>query len=70
MKAFIRFQKYSFGNFCVRGLVHVGIRFRCPQGRIKFTSRLSCVAGKRGICPTCGVRVEIPHESSRLQIAE
>jgi len=39
----------------------MGIRFFCPQGhRLNVKSFL---AGKRGVCPDCGVPVEIPMES-------
>lgn len=36
----------------------MGIRFRCPNGH-KLNVK-SFLAGKRGICPHCGVKVEIP----------
>lgn len=40
----------------------MGIRFVCPNGhRLNVKTFL---AGKRGICPHCGTKVDIPHESS------
>lgn len=39
----------------------MGIRFFCPNGhRLNVKSFL---AGKRGVCPDCGTRVDIPMES-------
>ena len=39
----------------------MGIRFTCPNGhRLNVKSYL---AGKRGICPHCGIRFDIPLES-------
>ena len=39
----------------------MGIRFACPNGhRLNVKSYL---AGKRGICPHCGIRFDIPLES-------
>jgi hypothetical protein len=36
----------------------MGIRFSCPNGhRLNVKAHL---AGKRGICPQCGIRVDIP----------
>jgi hypothetical protein len=44
----------------------MGIRFSCPNGhRLNVKAHL---AGKRGICPHCGVRVAIP-PASELQAA-
>lgn len=40
----------------------MGIRFRCPQGHKIHVKTF--LAGKRGICPTCGARVMIPTEST------
>ncbi len=40
----------------------MGIRFFCPNGH-KMNVK-SFLAGKRGICPTCGAKFEIPLESS------
>ena len=39
----------------------MGIRFYCPNGH-KLNVK-SFLAGKRGICPHCGVRFEIPQQS-------
>jgi hypothetical protein len=39
----------------------MGIRFRCPNGHKLHVK--SFLAGKRGICPECGVKVEIPAQS-------
>jgi hypothetical protein len=39
----------------------VGIRFHCPNGH-KLNVK-SFLAGKRGICPKCGVKLVIPAES-------
>lgn len=41
----------------------MGIRFFCPNGH-KLNVK-SYLAGKRGICPDCGVSFEIPFESTR-----
>ena len=40
---------------------HMGIRFLCPSGH-KLNVK-SFLAGKRGICPHCGAKFEIPYES-------
>lgn len=41
----------------------MGIRFFCPNGhKLNVKTEL---AGKHGICPHCGVRMEIPLESTR-----
>ena len=51
---------------CGRIATHVckmGIRFYCPNGhRLNVKSFL---AGKRGICPHCGAKVDIPLDSTR-----
>src|SRR5215469_4761179 len=39
----------------------MGIRFLCPSGH-KLNVK-SFLAGKRGICPHCGAKFEIPFES-------
>ncbi len=39
----------------------MGVRFRCPNGH-KLNVK-SFLAGKRGICPKCGIRVQIPNRS-------
>jgi len=39
----------------------MGIKFHCPNGH-KLNVK-AFLAGKRGICPDCGVRFRIPHES-------
>src|SRR4051794_24501675 len=39
----------------------MGIRFLCPSGH-KLNVK-SFLAGKRGICPHCGAKFEIPYES-------
>jgi hypothetical protein len=36
----------------------MGIKFRCPNGHKMHVK--SFLAGKKGICPKCGVRIEIP----------
>ncbi|MCS7237165.1 MAG: GYF domain-containing protein [Thermoguttaceae bacterium] len=41
----------------------MGIRFFCPNGHKLHVK--SFLAGKRGICPYCGVVVQIPLESTR-----
>ena len=41
----------------------MGIRFLCPNGH-KLNVK-SFLAGKRAICPKCGVRVTVPDESTR-----
>ena len=41
----------------------MGIRFYCPNGH-KLNVK-SFLAGKRGICPHCGSKVDIPLESTR-----
>ena len=43
----------------------MGIRFYCPNGH-KLNVK-AFLAGKRGICPHCDARFDIPHES---QISE
>src|SRR5262245_42756278 len=40
----------------------MGIKFLCPNGH-KINVK-SFLAGKKGICPRCGVRVDIPLEST------
>ena len=41
----------------------MGIRFYCPNGhKLNVKERL---AGKRGICPECGVKLLIPRKSTR-----
>ncbi len=39
----------------------MGIKFRCPNGHKLHVK--SFLAGKRGICPHCGVKVRIPEAS-------
>ncbi len=39
----------------------MGIRFRCPSGHKLNVKEF--LAGKRGICPKCGVKFQIPAES-------
>jgi len=39
----------------------MGIRFCCPNGHKLHVKAF--LAGKRGICPECGAKVEIPEES-------
>ena len=39
----------------------MGIRFRCPNGHNLHVK--SFLAGKRGICPKCGVKLTIPHDA-------
>jgi GYF domain 2 len=39
----------------------MGIRFQCPNGHKLNVKAFQ--AGRRGICPHCGVGVDIPHES-------
>ena len=46
----------------------MGIRFHCPQGH-KLNVK-SFLAGKKGICPHCGVMVDIPTESTRKSSKE
>ncbi|MFP6667370.1 MAG: GYF domain-containing protein [Pirellulales bacterium] len=41
----------------------MGIRFYCPNGH-KLNVK-SFLAGKRGICPHCGAKVDIPLDSTR-----
>jgi hypothetical protein len=41
----------------------MGIRFYCPNGHKLHVK--SFLAGKRGICPHCGVTVDIPFTSTR-----
>ncbi|MDX1962917.1 MAG: DUF4339 domain-containing protein [Pirellulales bacterium] len=40
----------------------MGIRFRCPQGHKIHVK--SWMAGKRGLCPTCQEKIEIPAQST------
>ena len=40
----------------------MGIRFKCPNGHALHVKNF--LAGKRGVCPKCGVKVEIPSDSS------
>jgi hypothetical protein len=41
----------------------MGIRFFCPNGHKQNVK--SYLAGQTGICPTCGIKMQIPHESTR-----
>ncbi len=41
----------------------MGIRFYCPNGHKLNVKRFQ--AGLRGICPHCGVKIQIPTESTR-----
>ncbi|HEY2881142.1 MAG TPA: DUF4339 domain-containing protein, partial [Pirellulales bacterium] len=41
----------------------MGIKFNCPNGHKMHVK--SFLAGKKGLCPRCGVRVEIPLQSTR-----
>ncbi len=43
--------------------VSMGIRFYCPKGHKLNVKRFQ--AGLRGICPYCGVKIQIPTESTR-----
>ena len=46
----------------------MGIRFYCPNGhKLNVKERL---AGLRGICPECGVKLLIPRKSTRLSSRE
>ena len=48
--------------------LHMGIRFYCPNGhKLNVKEKL---AGKRGICPHCQVRLLIPHKSTRSSSRE
>ena len=40
----------------------MGIRFLCPNGH-KMNVK-SFLAGRKGICPKCGIRVDIPRQST------
>ena len=42
----------------------MGIRFFCPECGHKMNVK-TFLAGKRGICPKCDARVDIPLESTR-----
>jgi hypothetical protein len=44
----------------------MGIRFRCPNGHKLHVK--SFLAGKRGICPQCGVKLVIPLESDPVLV--
>lgn len=46
----------------------MGIRFYCPNGHKLHVKAFQ--AGMRGICPHCGVSVDIPHESTRPSTKE
>jgi len=39
----------------------MGIKFRCPDCQKKIHVK-SYLAGKKGVCPTCGAKVSIPAE--------
>ena len=39
----------------------MGIKFYCPNGHKMHVKGF--LAGKKGLCPKCGVRVEIPTQS-------
>jgi hypothetical protein len=41
----------------------MGIRFNCPNGHKMNVKDFQ--AGRTGICPVCGVKMRIPHESTR-----
>jgi hypothetical protein len=45
----------------------MGIRFFCPQGHRLHVK--SFLAGKRGVCPDCGMSVEIPMESDARAVS-
>jgi hypothetical protein len=46
----------------------MGIRFYCPNGhKLNVKEKL---AGKRGFCPHCGVKLLIPHKSTRTSSRE
>jgi hypothetical protein len=46
----------------------MGIRFFCPNGhKLNIKEKL---AGKRGICPHCGIKLLIPSKSTRLSSRE
>ncbi len=47
---------------------NMGIRFNCPNGH-KLNVK-SFQAGRKGICPFCGAKVQIPTESTRKSSAE
>ncbi len=42
---------------------HMGIRFYCPQGHKLNVKDFQ--AGRKGICPFCGVKLQIPLQSTR-----
>lgn len=46
----------------------MGIRFLCPQGHKLHVK--AYLAGRRGICPHCGAKMVIPHESNLRQPVE
>ncbi len=46
----------------------MGIRFRCPNGHKLHVKAF--LAGKRGLCPQCGVRLTIPPESDPALVQE
>jgi hypothetical protein len=46
----------------------MGIKFYCPNGHKIHVK--SFLAGKKGLCPKCGVRIEIPRESVKSEDAK
>jgi len=48
-------------SFVALSETNMGIRFLCPNGH--YINVKSFLAGKRGICPECGVGLDIPSES-------
>ncbi len=54
------FIEVEFGEI---GRQTMGIRFFCPNGH-KLNVK-SFQAGQRGICPSCGAKVQIPEQSTR-----
>ena len=51
----------SYNGFSLEELM--GIRFYCPNGHKLNVKEFQ--AGRRGICPFCGARIQIPTQSTR-----
>ena len=58
----IRHGRYNCGDYAGSGQ-GMGIRFYCPNGHKLNVKDFQ--AGRKGICPVCGVKMQIPLESTR-----
>jgi hypothetical protein len=51
-----------------QGVGIMGIRFYCPNGHKVHVKDYQ--AGQRGLCPTCGIKIQIPWQSTRTSSKE